>query len=254
MRTLLACLLAAPAFACDRATNRPARMDSAPARTADVAVVRAESAAGPAGEYPLPDSTPPLVADSVDVTTVDSAGLGGVPLCAPLENVNLVFRRAVATQVYCPEDGCDTPYPARVALTRAGDTLVFESAATSAEIDRDGRPLVHYAWTSSPRIRGALGAHAGMSVGQILALGERVDVDSVAVSVMVMPDGEAADTLREVPSVLRLHLRREGVVAEVRDSVWRDFGRHLVPGRPVREALDTAARIGAIGVLRERCR
>lgn len=215
----------------------------------------AQATAAPGDEYPLLDSLPTLTADTVNVTTVDSTGLGGVPLCAPLENVNLVFRHAVGTRIYCAEDGCDDAYPVKIALTHAGDTLFFESSPTSEEIDRDGRPLVHYAWTSSRHIASPLGARPRMSVAEIRALGESVDVPSYE-AIETVTDSGVADTLREGPNALLLYLRRTGTVAEVShpDSVNRYFTRNLVPNRPALAALDPAARIDRIGVARDRCR
>ena len=206
-------------------------------------------------EYPLLDSLPTLTADTVDVTTVDSTGLGGVPLCAPLESVNVAFRHAVGTRIYCAEDGCDVAYPVKIALTRAGDTLFFESSPTSEEIDRDGRPLVHYAWTSSPRVASSLGVRPRMRVGEIRALGESVDVPSYE-AIETVTDSGVADTLREGPNTLLLYLRRTGLVAEIQDpdSVNRYFTRNLVPHRPALAALDPAVRIDRLGVARDRCR
>lgn len=238
------------ALACERAP-------SAHADSVDAAATPATPPASPqpAEEYPLLDSLPTLTPDSVAVSVVDSTGLGRVPLCAPLENVNLVFPHAIGVSIYCAEDGCDAAYPARIALTRAGDTLYFESSPSSDEINRNGRPLVHYAWTSSRRITSRLGVRTGMSVGEIVARGERVDVPAYEATEIDRGDG-MLDTLREGPNALLLYLRREGIVGEVRDadSVAKYFTRNLRPRRPAREALDTAVRIDRIGVARETCR
>ncbi|MFL5581595.1 MAG: hypothetical protein ACJ8AO_14605 [Gemmatimonadaceae bacterium] len=256
MRTFIGIALALLVVACDRlaASRAASRADSGAASHRTAPAVAAKGPI-PADSYLFLDTMPTIGADDVAVGVVDSSGLGGVPMCAPLENVNFVFRRAVGMMVYCAEDGCDTPYPAKIALTRDGDTLHWESSPTSGEIDRDARPRVHYAWTGSRRLASRLGVRPGMSVGQILALGETVDVDAYE-AVVVPQDSGVADTLREGPRALTLYLRREGIVAEVRDddSVATYFTRNLMPGRPSREALDTAARVDAIGVQRDRCR
>jgi hypothetical protein len=227
--------------------------------------VAADTAAGrpgePAGEstdslaFTLSDTMPTLTADTLTTVRLDSTGLAGVPMCASLQAVRRVFPQAVGIMTYCPEDGCDAAYPAAVALTRAGDTLLYESQIPISGEPQDSHPLVRYAYTTSPRVRTPLGAHVGMTVGAVLALGETVEPDTSAVVVAVTPlDDATADTLREGPRVLRLYLRTQGLVAEVRDSVGRDFTRHLAPGRSARDALDTAARIGAVGVVRDVCR
>jgi len=193
----------------------------------------------------------PLVADDVAVASIDSAGLGGVAMCLPLRDVNRAFPHAVAALTYCSEDGCDAAYPEKVALTRAGDTLHFESQIPISGQPQDDEPRVRYAWTTSHRVASHLGAHAGMTVGQLRALGERIDVDSFPVGVVEPDDSFPADTVRDGPTVLMLYLRTEGLVAEVRDSVARVFTRRLMPRMPSGQALDTAATIAAIGIRRD---
>ena len=242
MRLLAAALLLSVIVACDRKPRVPARD-----------TVRASRASRESPDlYPMLDSLP-LVADDVDVAIIDSTGLAGIALCAPLRDVKRVFPHAVGVLTYCPEAGCDAAYPAQVALTRAGDTLNFESQIPISGEPQDDEPRLHYAWTTSPRVASRIGVRPGITVARLRALGERVEIDSFPVTVIPATDSFPPDTVREGPEVLTLYLRREGLIAEVRDSMARVFGRRLMPDAPSIQALDTSALIAAIGVRRDQC-
>ena len=194
-----------------------------------------------------------MVRDTVDVTVIDSTGVAGVMLCAPLDSVTAIFPHAIDTTAYCPDEGCDAPYPAKLALTRGGDTIQFHSLNVG-----DGPSVVQLISVSSPRIASPHGARVGMSVGALLAAGERIEVDSSEVGLSVTPadtargaSGTSTDTVRFGPNVLRLRFARDGVIGEIWKDVDKRFTAHLVPGRPLFAAVDTGMRIETLTARKE---
>jgi hypothetical protein len=102
---------------------------------------------------------------------------------------------------------------------------------------------------TSPRITSPRGLHAGMTVAELLAAGERIDVEPWELTFPPTEDETKEDSTKtpvEYPHDLRVFLRREGLVGEAYGEEGLKWARRLARVHDPVRALDSAMRIDAL--------